>query len=246
MVVEVNGKKVSYEVIGNGEPLLLVHGWSGTRNSLRKLAAHLAGDFKCYLIDMPGRGDSENPDPDWGTDEYAKHLIAFINTVIKQPTNYFGHSFGGTLGVYLASTTKLIKKLVLSAPSYRREGRKAQGTTQVKESRIKGFLKKFKNLRRLYYKIFHPASEFLKLEHLQSNFVKVTSSDQSDKLKNITADTLIIWGVDDIDTPLYQAYILNRGISRSILKVYSGYGHELAAYYPDVFAEDVKLFLKRK
>jgi len=94
--------------------------------------------------------------------------------------------------------------------------------------------------------VFHPASEYLKLEHLQSNFVKVTSSDQSDKLKNITADTLIIWGVDDIDTPLYQAYILNRGISRSILKVYGGYGHELAAYYPDVFAEDVKLFLKRK
>lgn len=246
MITEINGKKVGYEVIGEGHPLLLVHGWSGTRNSLRKLAEMLSKDFKCYLIDMPGRGESDNPDPDWGTDEYASHLVSFINTVVKSPTYYIGHSFGGTLGVYLSATTSLISRLVLSAPSFRRE---ASGNIENSGGRLRSIrklLKRFKGLRRLYYKVFHPSSEYLKLEHLQSNFVKVTNSDQSDKLKDIKTPTLIVWGVDDIDTPLYQAYMLNREVNGSSLKLFSGYGHELAAYYPEVIYEDIKLFLSEK
>ncbi|MBI2356455.1 alpha/beta hydrolase [Candidatus Dojkabacteria bacterium] len=242
MDIVIKGKRISYEVVGEGSPILLVHGWQGNRKSLENLAHELELNHKCFRIDLPGRGNSENPDPSWGVQEYGELVVEFIHKVIKEKPVYIGHSFGGALGVYIASTTDDLLKLVLSAPSFRREGEYMNKTTS-KMNFVRSILKKIKPVRKLYYRLFYPHSELLSLEHLESNFIRVTNTDLTNRLGDIKVPTKIVWGADDIDTPLYQAYILNRGIKGSDISVYSGYGHELTAYYPKVISADIKLFI---
>lgn len=246
------GKRIEYEVFGNGEPILFVHGWSGNRNSLRRLSQFLKGSYRCYLLDLPGRGDSENPDPNWGVDEHSELVKEFILNVIKvKKIIYIGTSFGGTIGVWLASSTNLISRLVLCAPSYRREkdyiSNESLNVT-LKDNvvtKLKSVLRKLKILRKLYYRVFYPHSELFKLSHLESNFLKVLATDLTDKLGKIACKTMAIYGEDDIDTPICQGYMLRRKVKNCILMIYSGYGHELSVYYPEVIEQDIKLFLSK-
>ena len=103
-----------------------------------------------------------------------------------------------------------------------------------------------KPIRPIYYKVFYPNSDNFKVPKLESNFRKVITQDLTKNLKDISIPTLIVWGTDDIETPLNDAYVLNEGISGSELIVKGSYGHELPVYYPEVIASDINLFLKAK
>ena len=118
MEITISGKSISYDVIGSGSPILFVHGWGGDKEALRRLAQSLEDRHECYLIDLPGFGESENPPLDWGVEGYASAVRKFILELNISPVGYVGHSFGGAVGVYLSATEKdLIGKLVLVSAS---------------------------------------------------------------------------------------------------------------------------------
>src|SRR3990167_8239984 len=101
MLTPIHGKTVSFEVLGKGGRVLFIHGWGGSRESLRKLAESVSQKYKAVLIDLPGFGRSENPDPSWGIDEYTAIVARFLKKQRLSPVYVFGHSFGGTLALYL-------------------------------------------------------------------------------------------------------------------------------------------------
>ena len=57
--INLNQINISYEKIGNGYPIILLHGWGANKNTFNKLANHLKDNFTLYLIDLPGFGESE-------------------------------------------------------------------------------------------------------------------------------------------------------------------------------------------
>jgi len=238
MKIEIDGKQIFYDKVGSGKPILFVHGWGGTRLSLKKLADSLSPDFSCYLADLPGFGCSSAPEKNWGIEEYSELLIEFINKIGVKPVILFGHSFGGAIGIYMAYMyPEYFSKIVLSGASYIRRG--SNEKTDV--SRIQKILQP---LRRLYYKIFYPSSDILKFPNLESNFRKVVSRDLKEESKQIRCKTLLLWGGDDIETPLNDAYILNRNIKGSVLKVYGSVGHELPVYYSELIVKEIRRFIQ--
>ncbi|MCE9565544.1 MAG: alpha/beta hydrolase [Planctomycetes bacterium] len=50
--------KIAYRVVGAGPPLILLHGWPLWGFTFRKLLVYLTPHFTCYLIDLPGGGDT--------------------------------------------------------------------------------------------------------------------------------------------------------------------------------------------
>ncbi|KKR06162.1 MAG: Alpha/beta hydrolase fold protein [candidate division WS6 bacterium GW2011_GWF2_39_15] len=241
MVTNIKGKKISYERLGKGSPILFIHGWGGDKKSLKGIA-ELLPDHSCYLLDLPGRGQSDLPDSNWGVKEYANLVLDFINKVIKSKVCIVGHSFGGTLGVFLASQFEAVDKLILYAPSYRR----TVGSAQSGKSVLRSIFKSFPLIRKLYYRIFYPNSDLFKVPGLESNFVKIVNEDLTKYLEDIRCRTLIFWGSDDIETPLNDAYVLKDKVKSSILHIVGGFGHELPVFYPEVTIEQVKFFLKKK
>ena len=149
MKLDLNEKTVNYEINGRGEPVLLVHGWGGSSKSLQALARLLSEKFRTITLDLPGSGLSSNPDPDWAVGEYAKFLINIIDNLKIKPVVFFGHSFGGALGIYIAANyPTYIKKLVVSGASYKR--------TKQSSSLLSKLLKGLPpGVKRLIYKIIY-------------------------------------------------------------------------------------------
>jgi len=79
---------------------------------------------------------------------------------------------------------------------------------------------------------------------MKKTFVNIISEDLSPLLKNIACPTLIIFGKDDKETPLYMAKKLNKKIKDSALIVFENCGH--FAYLEDFyrFVAISKSFLK--
>ncbi len=236
MQIKINGKEIYYEVLGRGKPVLFLHGWGGTSQSLKDLAKLISADHQSILMDLPGFGKSDNPDPKWGVEEYASLVTHFVKKLKLSSVILVGHSFGGTLSLFLGSKyPKLFKKLILFAPSYKRGGKRS------KVSSYGRFLPSA--IKKPLYRIFFPKSELYKYPHLEKNFRNLITHDISPEVVSIRIPVLIIWGTKDSYVPVSHASELNRLIPESKLTIMEGYGHGLPLMEPGLIYEAVKSFL---
>lgn len=237
MEIKIRGKTIAYEMKGKGSPILLVHGWGGSSLSVAKLAAILSKKYNTIILDLPGFGHSDIPNRDWGVAEYAELLIEFIHALKLKNLTYFGHSFGGALGIYIAAKQpQLIRKLILCAPSYKRPSRKV--------SRIQ-FLNRLipARFKLTLYRIFFPGSDISKFPALEHNFRKIVTQDLTSYLHKIKAPTLILWGDKDSYVPVSYAYELKKNIKYSIMKIFNGHFHSIPLKYPELIAKEVEKFI---
>ena len=237
MKLDLNEKTVNYEINGRGEPVLLVHGWGGSSKSLQALARLLSEKFRTITLDLPGSGLSSKPDPDWAVGEYAKFLINIIDNLKIKPVVFFGHSFGGALGIYIAANyPTYIKKLVLSGASYKRS-----------PTALNAVSKFFKWLplviKKIIYRFMYPQSDLYKVPDLEANFRKIVSQDLTSFIPSVRTPTLILWGEDDLQTPVEHARELNNKLQNSRLKIFPEIGHNLPLKYPELVYSAIKKFI---
>ncbi|OGK62631.1 hypothetical protein A2334_03335 [Candidatus Roizmanbacteria bacterium RIFOXYB2_FULL_38_10] len=240
MYQSLGGRKIHYSIEGSGPPIIFVHGWGGTIQSLTPLA-NLFSHHTRVLLDLPGFGKSDPPEKNWGVEEYAKCISELLLKLNIKQTTYVGHSFGGSLGIYLASTSPaFINKLILCSSSYKRTGITSNARTSwIKKLPLPPLL--LLALRKAAYRILYPGSDALKFPHVEENLRRVLSQDLSLHLANIHAPTLIIWGKQDIDTPLNLAEELHQKIANSKLILFDDATHGLPLKNPrGVYKEIVK------
>ena len=97
--VKVNGKTVFYETTGEGDPVVLLHGWLCTHKTVKIIADHLSKYFKVYNVDVIGFGKSEMPDEPMNSDDYGDFVRDFMEALnIKKPI-IIGHSNGGRAAI---------------------------------------------------------------------------------------------------------------------------------------------------
>jgi len=112
----VNG--VTYNLIeaGHGEPLVLLHGFTGSAANWRPFIADFAQDWHVCALDLLGHGDTDCPD------DYQRYAMpqaaADIIELIGQPFHLLGYSMGGRLALYLAlHYPAYVKSLILESAS---------------------------------------------------------------------------------------------------------------------------------
>ncbi|MBI4226086.1 alpha/beta hydrolase [Candidatus Roizmanbacteria bacterium] len=237
MKLKLNRKTINYEIKGKGDPFLLVHGWGGNSSSLENLSKLLSSQYKTITLDLPGFGLSSKPDPDWGVEEYAKFLINIIDKLKLKPVVYFGHSFGGALGFYVAANyPTYIKKLIISGGSYKREK-----PTSTVLSRLFKWFPTF--IKIIIYKVIYPQSDRYKLPTLEANFRKIMTLDLTPIIHQIKTPTLILWGEDDIQTSVELAKEAHQKIKNSQIKIFPEIGHNLPLKYPQLVYGEMEKFL---
>jgi pimeloyl-ACP methyl ester carboxylesterase len=117
----VDGVELRYRTFGEpgpGKPnLVLIHGFANSLQSFRLLAPLLARDFYVVTVDAPGFGLSAKPaEHDYGNAAQAKVIADFAAALGLQRYVIGGHSMGGTLSVYIASTDPHVSGMVLMNP----------------------------------------------------------------------------------------------------------------------------------
>ena len=243
MITKIGDKELNYEKEGmSPKSILFVHGWGGSIKSLKAVYDLLKKEFQCVIVDLPGFGKSSMPDPEWGVEEYGQLLTQFIQKQNLDDLCYVGHSFGGALGVYLAAQKpEILQKLVLIAPSYKRDHKKLEF-----EKSFPGYKKvkpRITPVRKVFYKVMHPGSDIFKYPELESNFRKIVGQDLTSLVPKINQKTLIIWGDEDKYVPVSDAYYLKEKISDAKLLVYPKFGHDFPKIAPVSVYRDVREFL---
>src|SRR5947209_8698420 len=93
--VQVGPNVVYYQVVGEGEPLVLVHGLSGSLRWWRRNVPALAEHYRVYLIDLPGFGMMRQFPRRLTLDQVADSIVAWMKAVELQKASLIGHSMGG-------------------------------------------------------------------------------------------------------------------------------------------------------
>ena len=233
MFVEIDGLKIFYNVEGNGNPVILLHGWGANSYSLIPISNYLKKIYQTISLDLPGFGKSDIPLNSFNGDDYKNIVLKFINFLNLKNYVIIGHSFGGRIAIRIArENPDELKGLILIDSAGIRE--KKTEKQKISENTFK-FLKKITTkllkgesrekildkLRNIFGSVDYKSQKGV----MRDTLVKVVNEDLTSFLKEIKVKTLIIWGEKDKELPVKHAYIMYELIQNSKLFILKNCGH---------------------
>jgi pimeloyl-ACP methyl ester carboxylesterase len=228
-------------------PILLLHGWGGSIESLSPLQDELAKELEnpIYNLELPGFGSTPLLDGVAGTHDYATYVSNFLKEKKISEVILIGHSFGGKISIDIV-TTKLfrVKQLVLINAS----GVEPKNTTKKTINKflaglIPQKLKDWEKLREIYYKKVLGERDYLTAGKLKESLSKIVEEHYQDKLELINIPTLIVWGELDSYVPLWMGRLFEETIRLSKLIVVPDATHGLPLKQPKITSELVSKWL---
>ncbi len=239
MFTDIMGTKIYYETAGpeGAPPVVLLHGWGCDTRLMRPVADGLKDDHRVLLLDFPGHGQSGKPPVPWGVPEYAACLRALLEQQGFVPCDAVAHSFGCRVAAYLASEDPAVfRRLVLTGAAglkkpqteearkrgekYRKEKALAQ-----KLGRVPGLGKLSDRLTEQVRRKYGSADYNALAPDMRETFVRVISLDLRDRYPLIRQSTLLVWGSEDTETPLWMGQEMEKLIPDAGLVVLEGGSH---------------------
>jgi pimeloyl-ACP methyl ester carboxylesterase len=249
----INNLRINYKIAGEGEPLLILHGWDGSSNSWVDVQKILASQgLKVIVLDLPGFGKSKSPFYPWGVADYSELVLKFINKIGLEKVNLMGHSFGGRIAIKFAvSHPEKLKKLILCASAGVKHPLTLSQLIILKISIVGNFffskrpLKRLKDIAQNFFYTFLRHKDYIKAKGvMKETLKKVLEEDLKPELFQIKANTLLIWGEKDKAVPLEDAHLMKKSIPQSFLEIIPGASHTPNLEVPEKVADIVINFLK--
>ena len=233
MQIKIQGCDINYEVLGDGNPVILLHGWLATLETMRPIANNLCKNFKVYLVDVIGFGKSQLPEHPLKTDDFGNFLKEFTEKLnIKNPI-LIGHSNGGRIIINAVGRGLVsAKKIVLIDSAGIKPKRSLTYYLKVAFYKTGKFflnlLPNTKAIKKFKEKIRnHVGSEDYKTSAnvLKETMKIIVNEDLQYLLPKISVPTLLFWGSLDTATPISDARIMEKLIPDCGLIEYAGSSH---------------------
>jgi pimeloyl-ACP methyl ester carboxylesterase len=258
-VVEVDGLRIGYERIGNGPPLVLLHGYVGDGpTTWRPQLEALSDDFTVIAWDAPGAGSSADPPESFGMAGYVDCLAGFIDALALKRPHVAGLSFGGALAIEFCRRHPAVPATLVLAAAY--AGWRGSLPAEIAEQRLQQALvladlsaKEFTDA--LLPTMFSDATPQKSVDEFGATLrsfhpagframARASAEDLRGALPDIAVPTLLVCGDEDVRAPLAVAEHLHAAISGSALVVLPGVGHLCNIEAPDAFNQAVRDFLR--
>lgn len=253
-----NGIPIAFKKLGAGKPLLILHGWGSSGQVMMPLAQQMAKLRTCYVLDLPGFGDSSAPDRPWNVDDYTDLIEQFIEDQELGTADLLVHSFGGRIALKLCTRQKaqpLIGKVLITggagmkprrSPSYyfkKYTAKTLKAPFLILPSPLQE--KALNWLRNTPIWKSLGSSDYSKLSGvMRETFVRTVTEYLEPCLPKIPHEVLLLWGRDDKAAPLYQAERMERGIENAALVVIDHAGHYAFLDRPSHFVSIAKAFFQ--
>ena len=233
MKITVDGIDVNYIDCGQGEPVVLLHGWGSSSAAFNYIIKSFDDRFRMIALDLPGFGDSSMIPDAWSVGDYADFVANFLKSLHIENPILVGHSFGGRVIFKGIGEGKLTaSKIILLDSAGIKPKKSVKGRVRLACFKtVKGILsfplwkKQASGLLTKARAHFGSADYNNAPPVLRQTLVKAVSEDLRCYMPLITAPTLLIWGENDTATPLNDAKIMNSLIPDSGLCVIKGGGH---------------------
>lgn len=230
MFLNIEGTNVYYEIMGEGKPIILLHGWGCNSSTFKPLTQFLQKNHMVFALDFPGFGKSDMPKSPWDVGNYSAFLKKFMEQICLKKTDIIAHSFGGRVAIKLAAEQpELVNKLILVSSAGikpRRAFKYYFKTILAKTGKLIAKIlgtpgDKIKNW--IYHHI--ASQDFQSAGPMRKTLIKIISEDLYPLLEKILAPTLLIWGEKDMETPVYMGKKMEREISDAGLVILKNAGH---------------------
>ncbi|WP_415285044.1 alpha/beta fold hydrolase [Candidatus Pelagibacter sp. Uisw_130] len=252
-----NMQEIFAEDVGNGIPLVLVHGFLGSSEMWRLQIDFFKKDYRVIAPALPGFGKSNKVNSCNSIECMAKSILT---TLDKKKIKHFyllGHSMGGMI---VQEMVKLAGEKILKLICY---GTGPRGnipgrfeTIDVSREKLKTnglgdtayriaktwFIEEDKSR---YFYLCEEAGKETSIEAADNGLVAMKNWDGVKNLQNIKNETLIVWGDKDKAYNFNQVETLNDNIPNSNLKIIKGCSHNVHLEKPDEFNTIVSEFIKK-
>jgi len=259
--------------LGDGPPLIFIHGLSGCWQNWLEQIPHFARDHRVIAVDLPGFGQSEMPAEDISISGYADTIDALMAKLDIDAARIVGNSMGGFIGAELAiQHLARVERLVLVAAA-------GLSIESIRTERKTGLRHRAENV--VFFSLGHLASRSHQVAlraRLRGALLLVVAAHPTklpgplaaqqvlgsgkpgfsdaldamcryplrDRLEKISCPTLILWGDKDRLVPLKDAAIFEKLIPDSRKIIYEDTGHVSMMERPARFNDDVRAFLQKE
>ena len=244
----VNGKDIYYNVNGDGEAVIMIHGNFGSHRWFDKVN-DLKG-YKTYALDLPNFGHSDRIE-EIDIDTYAEYVKGFMKNLGLEKAIVIAHSLGGAVAQSLAyNNPKMVKKLVLidSAPvdglNTPEENYNGLQLAKTSKTLLKNFLKGVVPTSddKKMLKVLTNEALLMNPKCFTENARALESYDYSEIANNFKNPVLYFVGKKDL---LVTKDMAERTLEKlnGELKYFDHVGHSIIIEDPELFKKELHSFL---
>lgn len=218
----VNGIKMYYEIYGEGQPLVLIHGGGSTiETTFGRIIPMLAKKYRVIAMDLQAHGRSGDRDAPESFEQDADDVATLLKNLHVPKASFFGFSNGGTSAVQIAIRhPEIVDKLILGSALCKRSGVPEQFWAFMKAATLANMPQELKEA---YLKV-SANPKGLQVMHDKDAARMVNFKDIPDEeIRSIKAPALIIIGDRDVIKPEH-AIEMQQQIAGSELAIIPG-GH---------------------
>jgi pimeloyl-ACP methyl ester carboxylesterase len=260
--LSVEGARVRYVDVGEGPPVVLLHGFASSIENWITVMPKLVKEHRVIAIDLKGFGWTDRPVGDYTPLAQAKLLKAVLDERgVKEPISLVAHSYGSSVALaYALEFPQAVDRIALydawvyeeQLPSMFHMAR-AQGIGELlyglfyseryEERLTLGFYNPDYVTQQLVDDVERaferPGTRYGALEAVRG----MRFDEMSDRYRTITVPTLLLWGREDIVTPVSIGEKLVRALPNAKLNVYPRCGHFPMIEASSESTRDLKAFL---
>ena len=253
----VNNISIAYEIYGDGEPLILIHGYSYNKSAWITQIDDLSKHFKIIAVDVRGSGESSHPEESFTLESLVEDLKGLMDFLKIEKAHLAGWSMGGMIiQHFVLKYPERAGKLVLFATNAGLPSN--EGAIMLRDSLIKVYEMRKTDPKAAFFQLakFMHSTKFRKKMEREPNekihgivtteeLIKDSTENQTtptdlkhlaeiifnhntlDRLHEIKNETLIIVGSKDTLTPVLSNQQIHEKLPNSTLKVIQGAGHKV-------------------
>ncbi|RFU63646.1 2-succinyl-6-hydroxy-2,4-cyclohexadiene-1-carboxylate synthase [Peribacillus saganii] len=263
-----NGVAYAVNVHGEGEPLLMLHGFTGSSSTWDFLIGETSQHFQLILVDSIGHGGTESPEDAerYQIEKSAEDLWNIIEYLGHKSVHLLGYSMGGRLGLTFACIyPEKVKTLILesTSPGLRtaeeREARKLQDSKlaeRIKKDGLEAFVDYWENTPLFSSQKILPIN---KRKSIRSGRLENSVTGLSNSLLGMGTGSQPSWWsqLKELDKPVLLitgeadkkfsdiGYAMKEVLPYCELQIFKGAGHALHVEEPEKFGKIISEFLSK-
>jgi 3-oxoadipate enol-lactonase len=260
MQIQIQNYHMAYDDLGQGQPLLFIHGYPLSRRMWQPQMAGLAKDTRVLAIDLRGHGDSQATPGPYPMSLLADDCATFLDALgIQRPVVICGLSMGGYIAfAFYRQYASRVAGLVLAAtrpgpdtPEGQANRDKSaalarqQGVSAIAEAMLPKLLSPgtYQAQPELVKQV-RTIMETISLEGITGDLMGMKERpDSTPALAGIKVPTLVLHGADDQIIPLQEAERMRNAIPNARLQVLPEAGHLLNLEQPELFNQAIQGFI---
>jgi 3-oxoadipate enol-lactonase len=259
--VTVNGAEIYYEDVGQGFPLLFLHGLTFDTRMWTDQVAALSEKYRCVSLDFRGHGHSATTGTEYSLEQFAEDAYGLLKELGIEQAHVAGLSMGGMVAMRLAlAHPEVVRSLMLLDTSAHAQDpeRASQYQTMAQIIKEQGSEAVVQGVIPIFFSPAFIQGQPQKLEAFREQFRKIDGEgnyratlavtrrrDIREDIKGIGVPTLVIVGEEDLPTPVDEAESIHRQIAGSRLEKIAGAGHMTPLEQPEKVTALLEDFLSQ-